>query len=506
MHAREIRGGMAASQRVAHWTACGGEIRRSRYRLAPLVCAVVILNLPSASLAGGHVPSPTPRPTSEGGTPPPTPSATPPCDLPTPMPQAATNPVRSGELVTLDGRASSGTISAARWTQLTGPRVTIANADSLVASFVAPPVATPTVVSFVLGLFSPCTPTILVANVEVTVLPPTGIALIAVEPESVITGQPAALNVRLHSDLPVTGVAHDLTLAPWLVIPAMADGQPQCAVPAELGATTVQFEFVPPACSAEACGIRVAIGGPAAIADGALLYSCTIFDVGGSVSSCDDYPYDCCQHPLACESASASGADGTPVPAQCVEGAVRIQYPEAAAEFVFTVEPPAPRVGDLVHLTVDTVPNFAGLIGIPVYSLFGTQPFFTGDVSPRHFTGPTRVTYELQAVQAGTAELSVGLTFETRLGCPGNDFFGFDGLTSEVFPLTIAAAACPGDCNADGRVSIDELITGVRMALGDTGLTACPAMDGNGTEGIQIDDLVAAVTAGLRGCAAAAAA
>jgi hypothetical protein len=463
---------------------------------------LVILTAPNASLAGGHVPSPTPRPTSHGGTPLPTPTATPPCDLPTPIPHAAGNPVRSGELVTLDGSASRGAISAARWTQLAGPRVTIADADSLVASFVAPPVATPTVVTIVLGLFSPCTPTILVANVDVTILPPPGVALIAVEEGSVVPGQPAVLNVQLHTDLPVTSVAHDLTFGSALAIGAMPDGHPQCAVPAELGATAAQFEFTPPGCSAENCTIRVAIDAAEAIPDGALLYSCTVFDAGSSPTTCD-YPYDCCEHPLACESASASGADGTPVPAQCVEGVVRIQYPQATAEFVFTVEPPAPRVGDRVHLTVDTVPGFRGLIGIPVYSLRGTQPFFAGDISPQHFSGPRRVTYELQAVQAGTAELSIGLTFETKLGCPGHEFYGFDGLSSEVFPLTIAAAVCAGDCNADGRVAIDELITGVRMALGDAAPTACPAMDGNGTGGIQVDDLVAAVTAGLRGCSAA---
>jgi hypothetical protein len=38
------------------------------------------------------------------------------------------------------------------------------------------------------------------------------------------------------------------------------------------------------------------------------------------------------------------------------------------------------------------------------------------------------------------------------------------------------------------------------MALGDAGLTACPVMDANGLGGIQVDDLVAAVTASLHGC------
>ena len=497
---RDLGGAATAHRRVAERAACRDELQRSRCRLTPLVAVLAILTLPSAAPAGGHALSPTPRPTSEGGAPTPTPTTTLACDLPTPVPQAAANPAHSGELVTLDGRASSGVITSARWSQVAGPRVTITDAESLVASFVAPPVAGPTVVTFVLGLFSPCTPTILVANVDVTILPPTGTALIAVEEGSVFTDQPGTLNVLLYADLPVTSVAHDLTLGSALAVVAMPDGHPQCAVAAELGASAAQFEFTPLGCTGEACtGIRVAIGAPDAIPDGSLLYSCSLAVAGGARPS-DEYPYDRCENRLACESASASGADGAPVPAQCVEGAVTIRYPDATAEFVFTVEPPAPRVGDLVHLTVDTLPNHFGFIGIPVYSLHGTQSFFTGDVSPRHFTGPTRVTYELQAVQAGTAELSIGMTFEARLGCPGNDFFSFDGLSSGVFPLTIAAALCAGDCNADGHVAIDELIMGVRMALGDATLTACPAMDGNRTGSIQVDDLVTAVTAGLRGC------
>jgi hypothetical protein len=192
--------------------------------------------------------------------------------------------------------------------------------------------------------------------------------------------------------------------------------------------------------------------------------------------------------------------DGAPVPAQCVEGVVRIQYPHPAADFVFSIDPPEPRVGDLVHVTVDTVRRGSGLIGRPFYNLRGTEPYLIGDISPQHFIGPTQVTYELRAAQAGMAELSIGMAFETRRGCPGNDYYGYDSLGSEIFPLTIAAIGCAGDCDADGHVAIDELITGVRMALGDAGLTACPVMDANGRGGIQVDDLVAAVTASLHGC------
>jgi hypothetical protein len=378
--------------------------------------------------------------------------------------------------------------------------VTIATADPLLASFVAPPVAAPTVVTIALSLISSCTPPILTTSVDVTILPPPGTASIAVEDTSVVAGIPGTIDVTLHSDVPVERGAHDLTLGSGLAFAATSEGRPQCAPSAELGAAEIQFEFTPPDCVGDACtGIHVVFVAANVIPDGALLCTCTVADAGLSPARCD-YPYDCCDHLLACDHASAAGADDGAVPAQCVEGIVRIQYPQPTAEFVFTIDPPEPRVGDVVHVTVDTVRRSPGLIGRPVYNIRGTTPFFTGDISPQRFTGPTRVTYELQAVQAGTAEISIGMTFETRQGCPGNDFYPAGGLASQVFPITIAAAVCAGDCDADGRVAVAELVTGVRMALGDAAPTACPAMDGNRRSGVQVDDLVAAVNYALNGC------
>jgi hypothetical protein len=65
---------------------------------------------------------------------------------------------------------------------------------------------------------------------------------------------------------------------------------------------------------------------------------------------------------------------------------------------------------------------------------------------------------------------------------------------------TQSAPACPGDCNGDGKVTVDELVRAVSGALG-TG-TACSAddLDGDGT--ISITELVAAVNAALNGCPA----
>lgn len=60
----------------------------------------------------------------------------------------------------------------------------------------------------------------------------------------------------------------------------------------------------------------------------------------------------------------------------------------------------------------------------------------------------------------------------------------------------VVTEACPGDCDRDGQVTIDELLRGVGLALGTTVLP-CPAY---GDAPVTIDKLVAAVARALTGC------
>jgi hypothetical protein len=64
------------------------------------------------------------------------------------------------------------------------------------------------------------------------------------------------------------------------------------------------------------------------------------------------------------------------------------------------------------------------------------------------------------------------------------------------------ALSCPGDCNGDGLVRINELTTGTNITLDRLPLEACPVFDRNFDERIGIDELVGAVLAALAGCSA----
>jgi hypothetical protein len=68
-------------------------------------------------------------------------------------------------------------------------------------------------------------------------------------------------------------------------------------------------------------------------------------------------------------------------------------------------------------------------------------------------------------------------------------------------PTPLPPVACPGDCNGDRVVSIDEPIRGVALVLG-TGAEACAGLDRDGDGVIGIDDLIAGVNAALSGCGA----
>ncbi|MGH7788719.1 MAG: hypothetical protein ACRERC_17750 [Candidatus Binatia bacterium] len=65
---------------------------------------------------------------------------------------------------------------------------------------------------------------------------------------------------------------------------------------------------------------------------------------------------------------------------------------------------------------------------------------------------------------------------------------------------TTGTPACRGDCNGNGRVTVNELIVGVNIALGTAPASDCTAIDSNGNGVVSINELIAAVNVALNGC------
>ena len=66
--------------------------------------------------------------------------------------------------------------------------------------------------------------------------------------------------------------------------------------------------------------------------------------------------------------------------------------------------------------------------------------------------------------------------------------------------LAADTTSCPGDCNRDGVVTINELIVGVNIALGSAQLTQCPSFDRNSDGEVAINELILGVNAALGSC------
>jgi hypothetical protein len=75
----------------------------------------------------------------------------------------------------------------------------------------------------------------------------------------------------------------------------------------------------------------------------------------------------------------------------------------------------------------------------------------------------------------------------------------YAGTSIGVFSIH-QVAACLGDCDADGSVTVNELIKMVNVALGTSDVTACRAGDGDKDDTITINEIIAAVNNALNGC------
>jgi hypothetical protein len=73
------------------------------------------------------------------------------------------------------------------------------------------------------------------------------------------------------------------------------------------------------------------------------------------------------------------------------------------------------------------------------------------------------------------------------------------GVAATSTPTHVPAPACVGDCNGDGAVTVDEIITMVSVALGEAG-AECGAGDRDGDGEITVDEILAAIDHALNGC------
>src|SRR4029453_9122779 len=86
----------------------------------------------------------------------------------------------------------------------------------------------------------------------------------------------------------------------------------------------------------------------------------------------------------------------------------------------------------------------------------------------------------------------------TSLRSPTATLTGVPGTPTAT--ATRGPARCPGDCNGDGMVTIDELVTLVNITLNSADVATCPAGDRDDNGTVTIEEMVLAMATTLRGC------
>ncbi len=247
------------------------------------------------------------------------------------------------------------------------------------------------------------------------------------------------------------------------------------------------LEFIP-GLGAPVCGQapQITTGGAGPAGSAVLLNTVTIGHTLGACSA---------QAPTYCTDADPFSERGVPATVSTVTG--------TAAAAMFNINnnpgdtlcncPPGLSSCDISQCVV-TQSNPAGALtvtGQPLASCASLQ------ASPPNVTG------------LGLAGAFASLSNETVGDIVVTSLLLADGVTTPLPTNTPAGTitptptiACAGDCNGDHVVTVDELLVGIGIALGNGTVAQCPSLDINRDGQITVDELVAAVNNALNGCVA----
>ena len=113
--------------------------------------------------------------------------------------------------------------------------------------------------------------------------------------------------------------------------------------------------------------------------------------------------------------------------------------------------------------------------------------------------GESQVTITLPDVECDrcTLQLIQVMTDKPPFSTPGNDLYY---QCADLVLHRRQLDQCAGDCNGDGSVTVEELITGVRIALGLLPLSDCSPFDVDGDGTVGVEEIVRAVSDALGLC------
>jgi hypothetical protein len=139
------------------------------------------------------------------------------------------------------------------------------------------------------------------------------------------------------------------------------------------------------------------------------------------------------------------------------------------------------------------------ILGVALYFHYGEGVYgmaFDVDLSQIQFpvllASGEQLTFPVTFVGGGSFPtlLNLDVVSGARGGGSATYYGGFHACTT----------TCAGDCDGSGGVTIDELIEGVAIVLGERDVGTCPSLDTDGDGALTVAELVAAVAHALGGC------
>lgn len=218
---------------------------------------------------------------------------------------------------------------------------------------------------------------------------------------------------------------------------------------------------------------------------------------------------DCCQCASFCSAPIAGTCGGCAVVfgGSCTGGTQCIsptptQTVTASATFTVTATPTLTRTRTLTFTPTNTPTNTNTPTPTPTRT-FTPTPTPTNTNTPTNTPTNTRTNTPTQTPTM-TRVATITRT-PTQTVTPVATFTLTPTPTHTPTPTlspTSTPRPCVGDCNGDAQVTVNELITMVNIALGNSPVSACAAGDANGDGAITINEIIAAVNNALNGCRA----
>jgi hypothetical protein len=199
-------------------------------------------------------------------------------------------------------------------------------------------------------------------------------------------------------------------------------------------------------------------------------------------------PSDCCQCPRTCAAPVNNSCQGCTVvfDATCESGLLCVLRTPTAT----------PTITSTPTIT-GTPTNTPTPTGTPTPT--NTQPTPTPTVTPGPPAGADDCCQCPDFCAAPIVGYCGGCEVVSGASCVGGTSCIARTPTPTPAP-TFTPPRCVGDCNGNGQVTIDDILTMVNMALGNAPVTTCEAGDANHDGQITVDEILTAVNNALNGC------